>query len=79
MVISLQSSGNKLVTDPGRVTALFGDFFATLYTSTVLDEDKTMEAFLNEVQIPRLTEQQMTELKKPLTAVEIAEAIAKFP
>lgn len=67
------------MTDPDRVTALFRDFFATLYTSTVSDDGTTMEAFLNEAQIPRLTEQQMTELEKPLTAEEIAEAITKFP
>lgn len=78
VVISHSSRGGELVSEPRKVTEIFREFFPSLYTSMVSEDNSTIDYFLNEVQIPQLTSQQTAELEKPLLAEEIAEAIAKF-
>lgn len=79
VVISLSSRGGELVSKPRKVTEIFRDFFASLYTFTVSEDNSTIDSFLNEVQLPQLTTQQTAELEKLLLVEEIAEAIVKFP
>lgn len=79
VVISLRSDGNVVVTEPAEITSLFRDFFAALYTTTAPRDTALMESFLDEISIPKLTEEQTRDLEAPLSRDEIARAIAEFP
>lgn len=78
VVISLHGPCGLQITDPLRVSLVFRDFFAELYTSQSPPNGGSMDYFLEDLVFPHLTDTQVELLEAPLTTEEIADAVAGF-
>lgn len=79
VVITLHLPSDEHVSEPRLVARQFREFFQHLYTSTAPGDSSGMLAFLDKVEFPQLTADQVAQLKAPLDSDEIAEALARFP
>ncbi len=81
LIPSIQSAERKIVSKLQDITEVFRKYIYTdLYTSTCDAGDSDIrDFFLYTLNLPKLTEQQKSELDSPITTEEIVEVIRSLP
>lgn len=70
----LRSSDGKIVTDPRAINNTFKAFYSTLYSSEVVLDRHACKQFLENLNLPKLPEEDKNLLEEPLTLEELHSA-----
>lgn len=73
-ISSVRSSDGQILTEPAQVNSVFHAFYSTLYSSQLTYNDRSCEEFLNHAHLPRLPEEDLPKLNRPITVSELKEA-----
>lgn len=72
---SIQEEGGDITTDPVKINNAFKDFFSSLYSSEYTEDRKQQETFLNEIKIPKISNEVKYNLEADLSEEEVLSAI----
>ncbi len=78
-VACLKDSHGKRCLTSEEINAIFTKYYKLLYTSEICKSDPPINAFLEQLNLPQINEQQQQALNKPITCAEINEAIDDIP
>ena len=73
--MEIESEEGKTITNPQEINSTFQTFYSKLYTSETPATSHTIHSFLDQIEIPVLTESTKNELNSPTVACELSEAI----
>uniref|UniRef100_A0A3B3HTW8 Reverse transcriptase domain-containing protein n=1 Tax=Oryzias latipes TaxID=8090 RepID=A0A3B3HTW8_ORYLA len=65
--------------DPAAINSVFKNFYQSLYSSQINPSDNDINSFLNSIDLPRPTEEQITALESPFTKEELHKALTNMP
>lgn len=77
-IANIKNANGQLISDPGGINACFAAFYRDLYSSRARYSTAELQAFLEEVQLPILTEETRRSLDTPLTLKELQQAIGSM-
>ncbi|KAL0146580.1 hypothetical protein M9458_058211 [Cirrhinus mrigala] len=75
-ISSIKSRDGSILSEPSQVNATFRDFYAELYSSEVPHNQTAYDSFLEDLQLPKLSEVDSANLDNPITADELKEAVS---
>lgn len=78
VVVSLLDSDGNIPTDPPKVAAKLKSFYNTLYTSQSLHSAQDIRDYLQTIQFPHLTADQLKMLEAPITTDDITTALSQL-
>uniref|UniRef100_A0AAR2JRJ2 Reverse transcriptase domain-containing protein n=1 Tax=Pygocentrus nattereri TaxID=42514 RepID=A0AAR2JRJ2_PYGNA len=76
---SIKDSVGNITHDPQQINNSFKDFYEALYSSQINPSDAETEEFLNDINLPKLNEDQITTLDSPFSSSEFYKAIQHLP
>lgn len=74
-IANVKDTDGQLVSDPGGINACFASFYSNLYSSRAGYTQTDLQAFLEDIQLPTVTEEARQRVDAPLTLKEIQQAI----
>ena len=76
---AIRDSEGRLISDPKRINSAFRGFYNHLYTSESIAEQEEITSFLADLDLPKLSMNQIKRLDLPITVGEIMEVIKLLP
>ncbi|XP_030046073.1 NFX1-type zinc finger-containing protein 1-like [Microcaecilia unicolor] len=77
-VTALRDAKGNIITDSRKIGQAFTEYFKTLYKSRVSPSAQKMQEYLTQIGLPRLTGEQLENLNKPITMLELQGVIKKL-
>ena len=78
-IVSIQNSAGKPTQSPVEINQIFKDFYAKLYSSENDPLQTDINRFLNNINLPKLTQKQQLMLDSPITDIELEKALKLMP
>lgn len=75
LITTLLNSNNENIVDPLEINKTFETFYKNLYSTEMPPNSLQFNNFLNNIQIPKITEELKRELEKDITLTEVSKAI----
>lgn len=72
------NSTGDVVHNPQEINEVFKDFYSKLYSSEHNVNQSDIDTFLNNLQLPRLSEEYANRLEAPISPVELHTALNKM-
>ena len=74
-ISSIKTSNGTISQDPQEINNTFREFYQTLYSSQKNPSDLDIDTFLNTINLPKLTEEQIQSLEAPILIEELHKAL----
>uniref|UniRef100_A0A3P9JK99 C2H2-type domain-containing protein n=1 Tax=Oryzias latipes TaxID=8090 RepID=A0A3P9JK99_ORYLA len=78
-ITSIMDQTGNVTHDPVKINNAFKDFYQNLYTPQINPSEQSINSFLNNINLPKLNEDQITNLDSPLSLSELHEALSLMP
>uniref|UniRef100_A0A3B3I4T3 Reverse transcriptase domain-containing protein n=1 Tax=Oryzias latipes TaxID=8090 RepID=A0A3B3I4T3_ORYLA len=78
-ITSIMDQTGNVTHDPVKINNAFKDFYQNLYTPQINPSEQSINSFLNNINLPKLNEDQITNLDSPLSLSELHEALLLMP
>ena len=78
-ISTIINSAGKTIQTPEEINKTFLDFYTNLYSTTNSPNQDDINSFLNNINLPQLTEDQINSLEKPFTITEFHNALKLMP
>ena len=75
-ITNIYDSSHDLATDPTKINSEFSSFYFNLYKSQPPSDTSVMESFINNLDIPTISEEMAVSLDEPLKLEEITSCIS---
>ena len=74
----IRNEKGEVTTDPAEIQRIMGDYYKQLYANK-MDKLEEMDKFLEKYNLPRLNQEKIENINRPITSTEIETVIKNLP
>ena len=74
----IRSENGEITTDNTEIQRIIRDYYQQLYAN-IMDNQEEMEEFLEKLNLPKLNQEEIENLNRPITSMEIETVIRNLP
>ncbi|XP_054631650.1 E3 ubiquitin-protein ligase znrf1 isoform X1 [Dunckerocampus dactyliophorus] len=78
-ISSIRNSGGHITHLPEEINSVFRSFYKNLYTPQIKPSLPDIKTFLNNIELPKLNDEQVTNLDVPISFIELHNTLHRLP